>query len=917
MKKLVVFVLLISMLFVISDISVAAWKPLDPEEPLTFAEQSGWGLDGLTASSQEVVDYCIKVANLSNGRIRYVVAGYTAMGKPIPMLVMGNPAPKDRAEKESRGLSSVFINCNIHSGEVEGKEAALIFARECALGRYDELLSKIVVLLIPNMNADGNDFLGTWRSGTDGTGGSQPLGPKLHGTRYNSQGLNINRDFSKIEAVESRVIYRLFNEWNPVLYLDAHATNGTRLRHTQTYSWGLNPNTDKALLEYNRTTFIENTFGPNSPMGRLLGSADMQMGGVTITLEPTAIPYGGSFSGNTARVEPDPLNPTTHVIISADLAGEFVAYPTANNPGVSDAIQNGDTITWATYGDLPRHTTNLAAMGNRLALLLEAYSYAPYRYRVETQYFSIVGAIEAVANDIVNINAMIKAADDRSYSWKTAGLPDIDISLHGGNPVRYDPSVDGEVGAYGAEDGIREVDSFVVSIPINSTGRYSIAAANFDYSRPITYRMVERQRYVTFQTAKMGALYIFESGAIEAAKLLQRHGITVYRLKENVEIPDHYRFRFASVTAGARYEGHYPNGSSSGGGYQSTSNVSGDWQHASTATVALWTPYREGGSNSINSNNRINAGSYVVSTAQPRGVIAAMLLEPRNNDGLFFWNYFDHFFTNERANIPAITPIIKVNTYNAGGAIPDSVLEVVETVAPEWPTDQPDDIGTIPENVAGNLPASVEAGKSGYYIVNEDEADAIISAGGGSHKEDNQKFYLDNPLAFANSRLPDAGAQNAVSLPMFKYYVTSDGGVGATTLLGVNGSSFFASKAEDVKLMALTNTGSAELLSIVYDPKDLADGKFLISTAEGYILQAGDPIPEYLKFDVTIALKDGGKFDLVSEPLAIGSTLVFIKTAEPVPPVKPGTGGSGCASLPIIPAILLFALVSFAIKKRK
>jgi len=916
-RKIVVFLLLISILCVFPGISVAAWKPLDPEEPFTFAEVSGWGLDGLTASSQEVVDYCIKVANLSNGRLRYVVAGYTAMGKPIPMLVMGNPAPKDRAEKESRGLSSVFINCNIHSGEVEGKEAALIFARECALGRYDDLLSKIVVLLIPNMNADGNDYLGTWRSGNDGMGGSQPNGPKLHGTRYNSQGLNINRDFSKIEAVESRVIYRVFNEWNPVMYLDAHATNGTRFRHAQTYSWGLNPNTDEDLMRYNRTTFIENVFGPNSSFGRLLGSRDMEMGGETITLEPTAIPYGGSFAGNTARFGPDPLVPG-NFIISADLSDEFVASPNANDPGVSSTIQNGNSITWATYGDLPRHTTNLAAMGNRLALLLEAYSYAPYRYRVETQYFSILSAIEAVANDIVNINAIIKAADDRSYSWKTAGLPDINISLHGGNPVRYDPAADGIVGAYGAEDGIREVDSFVVSLPASqvSSGRATINASYFDYSRPITYRIVERQRYVMFETAKMGALYIFESGAIEAAKLLQRHGITVYRLKQDVEIPDHYRFRFASVTAGARYEGHYPNGNSSGGGYQSTSNISGDWQHSSTATVALWTPYREGGSNNVNSNNVINTGSYVVSTSQPRGVIAAMLLEPRNNDGLFFWNYFDHFFTSERGNIPALTPIIKVNTYNAGGAIPDSILELVETVAPEWPIDQPDDIGTIPENIANNLPPSVEAGKSGYYVVNEEEAQGIIGAGGGTLKEDNKKYYLDNPQGFANSRLPGGGVENALSLPIFKYYVLNDGAVGVTTLLGVPGGSFFASKAEDVKLMALTNTGGAELLSIVYSPQDLTDGKFLISTADGYILQAGDPIPDYTKFDVTVALKDGGKFDLVSEPLAIGSTLLFIKTAQaPVPPVS--GGGSGCASLPVIPVILLLALVSFVIKKRK
>ena len=54
----------------------------------------------------------------------------------------------------------MLVNCNIHSGEVEGKEAMLIFAREVALGMHDDLLKDLVILLVPQYESDGNDDLG-------------------------------------------------------------------------------------------------------------------------------------------------------------------------------------------------------------------------------------------------------------------------------------------------------------------------------------------------------------------------------------------------------------------------------------------------------------------------------------------------------------------------------------------------------------------------------------------------------------------------------------------------------------------------------------------------------------------------------------------------------------------------------------
>jgi hypothetical protein len=37
----------------------------------------------------------------------------------------------------------------------------------------------------------------------------------------------------------------------------------------------------------------------------------------------------------------------------------------------------------------------------------------------------------------------------------------------------------------------------------------------------------------------------------------------------------------------------------------------------------------------------VSAGSFVVRTAQPLGLLAMLLLEPQSDDGLATWNVFD------------------------------------------------------------------------------------------------------------------------------------------------------------------------------------------------------------------------------------------------------------------------------------
>jgi predicted deacylase len=51
----------------------------------------------------------------------------------------------------------VYIQGNIHGGEVEGKEVSMMLMRDILLGNLSELLSKQIIVFVPIYNTDGND----------------------------------------------------------------------------------------------------------------------------------------------------------------------------------------------------------------------------------------------------------------------------------------------------------------------------------------------------------------------------------------------------------------------------------------------------------------------------------------------------------------------------------------------------------------------------------------------------------------------------------------------------------------------------------------------------------------------------------------------------------------------------------------
>ncbi len=289
-----------------------------PDELLTVAERSGFRA---TARHAEVVALTDALAEFSPLATRASL-GTTFEGREIPLLIVSDPPVGSAVEAHelvaSQGRVVAFVFGNIHAGEVCGKEASLMLARDLLLApdepRNRALLDHLVLLIAPIYNADGNE-----RFALDNRPGQ--VGPEQGmGIRRNAQDLDLNRDYMKLEAPESQAMVAALNAWDPHLIMDLHTTNGSLHRYHLTYSPPLNPS------------------GPGLPISLV---RDKLLPAVTARLEAE---HGWrSFSyGNFAE----------------------------------------DHAVWATYSSLPRFGAQYHGLRGHLSILSEAYAYATYEERV-------------------------------------------------------------------------------------------------------------------------------------------------------------------------------------------------------------------------------------------------------------------------------------------------------------------------------------------------------------------------------------------------------------------------------------------------------------------------------------------------------------------------------------------------------
>src|SRR5881409_3001480 len=193
-----------------------------------------------TSGYDDVVAFLNAAARTSR-LVHVTTFGYTFEGRPLPLAVVGRVSDARPATVRASSKLRVYIQANVHAGEVEGKESAQALVRDIALGRYPSWPDSLVLLIAPIYNADGNERISlTNRSAQNG-----PIGGM--GTRANAQNLNINRDYMKLDTPEARSMVKLLNDYDPHVMIDLHTTDGSYHAYHLTWEIPNNPAADPRI----------------------------------------------------------------------------------------------------------------------------------------------------------------------------------------------------------------------------------------------------------------------------------------------------------------------------------------------------------------------------------------------------------------------------------------------------------------------------------------------------------------------------------------------------------------------------------------------------------------------------------------------------------------------------------------------
>jgi hypothetical protein len=193
----------------------------------TIAERSG---DRRTGRYEEVERLCPAFQRQWPQQVRCFEFGRTPEGRPMLALVASADGTLDAATARRVNRPVVLMQGGIHAGEIEGKDAGFLALRQMLEGSLARgALQGATLVFVPVFNVDGHERFGRWNR-------PNQVGPEEMGWRVTSQNLNLNRDYVKAEAPEMQAMLRLLGEWDPIMYVDLHATDGAKFEHDISYN---------------------------------------------------------------------------------------------------------------------------------------------------------------------------------------------------------------------------------------------------------------------------------------------------------------------------------------------------------------------------------------------------------------------------------------------------------------------------------------------------------------------------------------------------------------------------------------------------------------------------------------------------------------------------------------------------------
>lgn len=316
--------------------------------PLTRAERTSY------AETSTYADVIAFIDSLHRDRVPFVrqELGRTTEGRVLPLLILSRPRVSTPAEAKALHRPIVYVQANIHAGEVEGKEALQALVRDLATTQ-NNVLDSIVLIAIPIYNADGNE-----RFKPQSVNRTEQNGPENVGQRPNAKMLDLNRDYVKAEAPETRASLAAFDKWDPDVFVDLHTTDGSFHGYALTYAPSLNP-------------------------------AAMTAGAYTM----------------------DSLLPELRTRMQARDGFAVFDYGNFDTQYEERDISNTVKAGWYSYDHRPRFGTNYYGLRQRFSILSEAYSHDPFERRVKSTYAFVHEILSLVAERAVRLHEIESVAD--------------------------------------------------------------------------------------------------------------------------------------------------------------------------------------------------------------------------------------------------------------------------------------------------------------------------------------------------------------------------------------------------------------------------------------------------------------------------------------------------------------------------
>lgn len=263
---------------------------------------------------------------------------------------------------KAKGKTILLINNGIHPGEPDGVDASMMLLRDAAMGKI-VVPDNIALAVIPIFNIGG--ALNRGRPSR-----ANQNGPEEYGFRGNSQHLDLNRDFIKLDAKETRSLVKLFHRLDPDLFIDNHVSDGADYQHIMT----------------------------------LLETQHNKLGGKTGNLQ--------------------------HETIIPEVYSDMKERGYDLVPYVND-FDNTPDKGFREFYDYPRFSSGFAALFQTLAFVPETHMWKPYKQRVESTYALMLSFIKIASEHAKAIRETRQSDRDDMLKRKTFTIDwKVDTSKH-------------------------------------------------------------------------------------------------------------------------------------------------------------------------------------------------------------------------------------------------------------------------------------------------------------------------------------------------------------------------------------------------------------------------------------------------------------------------------------------------------